>query len=82
MALIRIRRYVRRAQQCTVRHALEPLFLLARLLPKQVQMFVYECRGGEAGCSLLIYGPAAGALRRCLRRDRQDFLAQTAKKIG
>ncbi|CAK0847861.1 unnamed protein product [Prorocentrum cordatum] len=113
MAFIRLRRYVRRAQQSTFRHSLEPLLLLARLLPKQVQMFVYECRGQDGAfscpwegplCQLamacdffqaeeftmeellaaahLFMGATAGALRWCLRRDRQDFLTQTAKKTG
>eukprot|EP00959_Pyramimonas_sp_CCMP1952_P454941 9470770-Pyramimonas_sp.AAC.1 len=45
MALIRLRRYVRRAQQAVFRHSWEPIFLLARLLPRQLDAFVYASRG-------------------------------------
>eukprot|EP00959_Pyramimonas_sp_CCMP1952_P209545 4384003-Pyramimonas_sp.AAC.1 len=41
MALTRLRRYVRRAQQAVFRHPWEPIFLLARILPRQLDTFTY-----------------------------------------
>eukprot|EP00959_Pyramimonas_sp_CCMP1952_P425716 8917341-Pyramimonas_sp.AAC.1 len=65
MALIRLRRYIRRAQQAVFRHSWEPIFLLARLLPRQLDTFTCASRGPDESSQCPWEGPMRQLAMAC-----------------